>query len=294
MRIKIVLFIIALMISLQATIAYGMGIGVSPGNMSFKLAPGTSAEQQIYVINTGNETARYDVFVNESAYLNWFTFSPSSFDLKAGEQKEVKVTLKVPASAETYVKCKIKIPCTVPGRIVGAGVIIPVHIEISTLEESSSEGASSGGSSSERTSSGGSYSEEISSGGSSPEGTENSSDPLTKIEVKDILQQFLEKNTDARFNFTQNVTHISEKLEDYAENLQVIGTKSIDNVTRSFDGATKGFGDIIKSLGKKNPSVLAKIESYEEKFHTLPGFNALLEYVCLVISGLLLRRRSFK
>jgi hypothetical protein len=131
MRIKVSLFVIAVMISLQAATVYGMGVGVSPGNLSFKLAPGTSSEQLIYVINTGNETANYDVFLHESAYQKWFTFSPSSFTLKSGEQKEVKVSLKVPESAENEIKCKIKIPCTVPGKTVGAGIIIPVQIEIS-------------------------------------------------------------------------------------------------------------------------------------------------------------------
>lgn len=306
MRVKIVLFISVLLISLQGTAAYGMGIGVSPGNMSFKLAPGTSAEQQIYVINTGNETARYDIFVNESTYQNWFTFSSSSFDLKAGETKEVKVTLKVPASAETDIKCKIYIPCTVPGKSVGAGVIIPVHVELSTLEESSSEGVSSDSSSSEKISSDGSSSKKISSDGSSSEvtenssdggssnGTENSSNSLTNIIINETLQQSLEKNIDDRLNFTQNVTHIDEELKDYTGNLQAIVTRSIDNATRSFEVTTKGLGDTIKSLDEKNTFALNKIKSYEEKSHVLPGFNASLAYVCLVISGLLMRRRLLK
>ncbi|AKB54063.1 MULTISPECIES: COG1470 family protein [Methanosarcina] len=307
MKVKIVLFISVLLISLQGTAAYGMGIGVSPGNMSFKLAPGTSAEQQIYVINTGNETARYDVFVNESTYQNWFTFSPSSFDLKAGETKEVRVTLKVPASTETDIKCKIYVPCTIPGRSVGAGVIIPVHVEVSTLEESSSERVSSSGSSSKGVSSSGSSSKGIenssngsyskgtenSSNGSYSKGIENSSNPLTKIEINKTLQQSLE-NIDDRLNFSQNATHIDEELKDYTENLQVIMTKSIDNATRSFEVITKSLGNTIKNLGEKNPSDLTKIKSYEEKFHVLPGFNASLAYVCLVISGLLMRRRLLK
>lgn len=306
MRVKIVLFISVLLISLQGTAAYGMGIGVSPGNMSFKLAPGTSAEQQIYVINTGNETARYDIFVNESTYQNWFTFSSSSFDLKAGETKEVKVTLKIPASAETDIKCKIYIPCTVPGKSVGAGVIIPVHVELSTLEESSSEGVSSDSSSSEKISSDGSSSKKISSDGSSSEvtenssdgdssnGTENSSNSLTNIIINETLQQSLEKNIDGRLNFTQNVTHIDEELKDYTGNLQAIVTRSIDNATRSFEVTTKGLGDTIKSLDEKNTFALTKIKSYEEKSHVLPGFNASLAYVCLVISGLLMRKRLLK
>lgn len=217
MKIKILILIVPLIISLQAASVYGMGVGVSPGNMSFKLAPGTSSEQPLYVINTGNETAKYNVFVNESAYQNWFTFSPSSFDLKAGEVKEVKVTLKVPDSAETDVKCKINIPCTVPGRIVGAGIIIPVYVELSTLEDSSSEKVSSESSSSKGMSSGDSSSEVVSSDNNSSKGTENSSNPLNKIEVKEALKRSVEKNIDNRLNFTQNATHIDEKLKDYAQ-----------------------------------------------------------------------------
>lgn len=215
MKIKILILIVPLIISLQATSVYGMGVGVSPGNMSFKLAPGTSSEQPLYVINTGNETAKYNVFVNESAYQNWFTFSPSSFDLKAGEVKEVKVTLKVPDSAETDVKCKINIPCTVPGRIVGAGIIIPVYVELSTLEDSSSERVSSESNSSKEMSSGDSSSEVVSSDSNSSKGTENSSNPINKIEVKEALKRSVEKNIDDRLNFTQNVTHIDEKLKAY-------------------------------------------------------------------------------
>jgi hypothetical protein len=222
MKIKILLFIVTLIISLQATTAYGMGVGVSPGNMSFKLAPGTSSEQTMYVINTGNETAKYDVFVNESAYQNWFTFSSSSFDLKAGEIKEVKVTLKVPASAETDFKCKINIPCTVPGRTVGAGVKIPVRVELSTLEESSSEGVSSSGSSSKGVASGSSSSKGVSSSSSSSEETENSSNPLTEIKSKETLKQSLKKIIDNILNFIQSILYMGEKLKNYIEIFPVI------------------------------------------------------------------------
>jgi hypothetical protein len=226
MRMKIVLLIITLMISVQATTASGMGIGVSPGNMSFKLAPETSAEQLLYVINTGNETAKYDVFVDGSTYKNWFTFSPSSFYLIAGEQKEVKVTLNAPASAEANAECKIKIPCTVSGSVVGTGIIIPVHIEIRG------------------------------------------------------------NNSDAMFNFIQDVNFVVEKLKDSAENLKVIGTKSLDD-------AAKSVYDIIKILDEKYPGALAEIKNDEEKFRALPGFDAPLAGAGLVISGLIMRRRFF-
>jgi len=187
MRMKVVLLIIAFMVSMQVVAtASDIGIGASPGNMSYMLAPGSSAEQSLYVINTGTETATYNVFIDDSTYSGWFTFSVSSFELSAGENKKVKVTLNVPASAKEDVDCKIKIPCTVPGGDVGTGIMIPVHIEISSSEDSSSKKSSSGGSSS-----GG--------GGGSPE-------PASNVEARELSQQYITSGSRVRFNFTQDAT----------------------------------------------------------------------------------------
>jgi len=80
MRMKVVLFILALMVSIQAVASASyIGVGISSGNMNYRLAPGSSAEQSLYVINTGTETATYNVFVDESGYYSWFTFSVSFF-----------------------------------------------------------------------------------------------------------------------------------------------------------------------------------------------------------------------
>ncbi|MDD4250022.1 MAG: PGF-pre-PGF domain-containing protein, partial [Methanosarcina sp.] len=204
MRIKLVLFIIALIVSVQVVTASDIGVGVSLGNMSYRLAPGALAEQSLYVINTGTETATYNVFLDDSAYDSWFTFSASSFELRAGENKEVKVTLSVPASAEEDVDCKIKIPCTVPGGEVGTGVLIPVHIDISTSEESSSRVSSSGSSSS-----GG--------GGGSPE-------PGSNVKSKELSQQYVVSGSSVRFNFTQDATCVKYVEFDAKKSLGKITT----------------------------------------------------------------------
>jgi len=204
MRMKVVLFLLALMFSMQAVAASDIGVGVSPGNLSYRLAPGTSAEQSLYVINTGTETATYNIFVDESTYESWFTFSVSSFELRAGENKEVKVMLSVPSSAEGDVDCKIKVPCTVPGGDVGTGIIIPVHIELSTSEESSSRTSSSGGSSS-----GG--------GGGSPE-------PASNIEAKELSQQYVASGSRIRFNFAQEATCVKYVEFDAKKSLGKITT----------------------------------------------------------------------
>lgn len=197
MRMKVVLFIFALMVSMQAVTASDIGVGVSPGNMSYRLAPGSSEEQPLYVINTGTETATYNLFVDESAYDSWFAFSASSFELRPGENKEVKVTLSVPASAEEDMDCKIKIPCTVPEGEVGTGIIIPVHIELLTSVSSSGKSSS----------------------GSSPSGGGGSPEPSSNVEVKELSQQYAASGNKVRFNFTQNATCVKYVVFDAKKSL---------------------------------------------------------------------------
>jgi PGF-pre-PGF domain-containing protein len=213
MRMKVVLFIFALLVSIQTTAASDIGVGASPGNLNYRLAPGSSAEQSLYVINTGTETATYSVFVDESAYSSWFTFSISSFELRAGENKEVKVRLSVPASAEEDVDCKIKVPCTVPEGDVGTGIIIPVHIELLSSVESSSGGNSGSGSSSISSASSGSSS----GGGGSPE-------PASNVETRELTQQYVESGNHIRFEFTQDVTCVKYVEFDAKKSLGKITT----------------------------------------------------------------------
>lgn len=207
MRLIIVLLIVALIISVQAAAGSSSigGVGASPGNLSFRLAPETSAEQSLYVINTGNEAATYGIFVEEGACEDWFTFSSTSFDLKAGEYREVKVKLNVPATEETDVECNIKIPCTVSGKIVGAGIIIPVHIEISASEVN--------------------YSEVGSSGTSSSGGSKSFSGSFNSAKVKEISQQLVENASNLVVDSRQDITSAGEKLKNSTKTGRKLQTK---------------------------------------------------------------------
>ena len=245
------LLVIYLMISVQvAAASSGIGVGVSPRNMSFELSPATSAEQSLYVINTGSENETYEIFVDNSTYDNWFTFSPSSFDLKTGEIKEVKVTLEVPISAESNAECKIKIPCTLSGSDIGTEITVPVHIEIFTFE--------------------GNFSQSVSSGSSSAGEGEGSSESASDSEIKDIVQRFVKNNSDVRFNFTQNITYLGEALKDSGENLEVIATKSFDNVIKNFDNVIKNFNDTIENFNNKIKNFNDTIESFND---TIENFD---------------------
>jgi hypothetical protein len=229
MRMKTVLLIISLMMSVQAAASSsGIGVGVSPGNLSFELSPGTYAEQSLYVINTGNETATYNIFVDNCTCSGWFGFSPSSFDLRAGEVREVKVTLKVPTLAESGAECKIKIPCTAVGSDIGTGIIVPAHIEVLASEGNLSNNESSGSN-------------------SAGEG-DNSSKSARSLEIKKIVQKFVENSSDIRFNFTQNTTSLSETLKGSGENLEAIAIENINNTVKNFNDTIKSFDDTFRDF----------------------------------------------
>jgi len=227
MKMKTILLIISLIMSVQtAAASSGIGVGVSPGNLSFELSPGTYAEQLLYVINTGNETANYNVFVDNCTSENWFTFYPSSFDLKAGEVKKVNVTLKVPILEESDVECKIKIPCTADGSDIGTGIIVPVHIEVLTFEGNLSQNESSGSN-------------------SAGEG-ESSSKSARNLEIKKIVKILVENSSDIRVNFTQNITSLGETFKGSGENLEAIAIENIDDTVKNFNETIKSFDDTFK------------------------------------------------
>lgn len=261
MRLKILLLIIALMISVQAAAcSSSIGVGVSPGNMSFKLAPATSAEQSLYVINTGKETATYEIFVDDNTYDDWFRFSSTSFDLKEGEYKEVKVTLNVPATAETDVECKIKIPCTVSGEIIGTGVIIPVHIEISTSEVGYSKGDSSGAS----------FSGE----------SRGSAESSNNAGVKETSQKPVVNSSSLVVDSKQDITSAGEKLEASAENWEEIADMSLDSATAGLGNVTRKFEDVTTSLD----NTTQKFENTARRFEDLNIiFGSITQYVANII-----------
>lgn len=242
MRMKNLLLIIAFIILTQAASgSSGIGVGVNPDKMNFKLAPGMSEEQSLYVINTGSETATYGIFLDDSIYEDWFTFSSSSFDLKAGENKKVKIKLSVPESVEDNVECKLKVPCTVSGSAIGTGIIIPVHIDISAPEEDSLKA--------------------VSLRDSSSGGMKGSLKSFIDKEIKEVSQQFAVKNN-SFVDLTQNITYAEEKLKGSAENLKVI-------VIRSFEDSTTRLDDVIKKIDymiKRFDEIINKFYELKEMF----------------------------
>jgi hypothetical protein len=141
MKIKIMLLILALLASVQITEA--AGTGVSPGNFTFKLAPGASENQLLTVFNMGTESASFSVSKSPSNVSNWITLSPStSFELEGKKTKEILVKITAPPSATTGGKCNLKIIGT-SGGILNIAISVPVSVLV--LDSDSSSGDLSGG-----------------------------------------------------------------------------------------------------------------------------------------------------
>jgi hypothetical protein len=88
------------------------------------------------------------------------------------------------------------------------------------------------------------------------------------------------------FDLIQNIIDIGQKMKSSAKNSETTAIRILCNATTSLN--TTSLTNTIKGLAEKNPSSVDKIKVYEEKLHALPGFDAPIEIICLVISRLLI------
>ncbi len=103
---KIILFIIIISLIFPVVILAGVGVGVNLGKIEIDepLKPGGIYNfPSLGVINTGDEPGDYEVEVTyhqDQPQLRplqeWFSFSPSSFHLEAGQSQNVAVKLSLP------------------------------------------------------------------------------------------------------------------------------------------------------------------------------------------------------
>ena len=82
----------------------GVGVGLGKVDIDEELSPGGIYKlPTLPVLNTGDEDAEYEVKVtfreDQEEFrpdVDWFTFSPQSFPLKAGESRQVEVSITLP------------------------------------------------------------------------------------------------------------------------------------------------------------------------------------------------------
>jgi hypothetical protein len=66
---KKILLCITIYIIFSQTVS-AIGVGVTPGNLTFSVQAGSSDTESLYVINTGTEVSNYRVYADEY-YADW-------------------------------------------------------------------------------------------------------------------------------------------------------------------------------------------------------------------------------
>ncbi|MBM3132348.1 MAG: hypothetical protein FJZ95_04860 [Chloroflexi bacterium] len=127
----IIPFLLLLLTALTPAPASAAGIGVAPGRIEFA---GNSPEATLYVINTGQTLATYQVYT-EDEFAGWFQISPARFPLAPNENMAVRITLSpsvIAASEHAPEILVVAFENSAQGEI-GAGVKVPVHMALSPL-----------------------------------------------------------------------------------------------------------------------------------------------------------------
>ena len=124
--------LIAVTLSLPISVL-AAGVGIAPRELEFNVYPGSSANETLYVINTGDSEAEYRVYAEEK-YKNWFDITPNEFTLTPSEVKEVQITVSPPLLSVGDHVAYIYVAATNPSPQLGmgAGIKVPVHLHITS------------------------------------------------------------------------------------------------------------------------------------------------------------------
>lgn len=98
------LFILGLILPTTSLAKIGVGVGLGKVAIDEELTPGGIYKlPTLPVLNTGDEDGEYQVSItfreDQEEFRpeeGWFTFSPQSFPLKAGESQQVEVSMTLP------------------------------------------------------------------------------------------------------------------------------------------------------------------------------------------------------
>jgi len=127
---KIILRGLVILLLATPTVA-AVGIGVNPAKMEFDVCAGESITKTLYVINTGDVGASYEVYADES----YLAVKPEEFQLSPGEIQAVSVIVSIPENAdiEGHTTTISVVTSNPPSDLtMDAGVKIPVSITVKT------------------------------------------------------------------------------------------------------------------------------------------------------------------
>ncbi len=159
-----------------------------PDNLSISAKKGDILEYSFNVTNNNNESLSCNVSVEDQNYSDWFEFSPFTFELEAGENKEINFTIFVPNSAEGNHNFNLSIFSKSYSNLLVEN-LLSFMISVESSDESSDEDDHGGGSS----------------GGG---GSGGSPEPASNVRGKELSQQFVTNGNRIRFEFVRKVTPV--------------------------------------------------------------------------------------
>jgi len=127
---KIILLGLVVLLLTTPSVA-AVSIGVSPAKVEFDVCAGESVTETLYVINTDEVGANYEVYADKP----YLAANPEEFQLSPGEVQAVSVTVSIPENANTGGHtATISVVTSNPSSdlSMGAGVKIPVSIMVKT------------------------------------------------------------------------------------------------------------------------------------------------------------------
>ena len=134
-RFAAVLLTAGVLLLAVSTTVPAASVGVTPGQMAFSVRAGGTDEQTLYVINQGNTTSEFNVYI-EGENGDWFIITPDTFTLGAQQTKDVEIKIAPPLTAglKDY-DVKICIISMSPDSDlhIGAGIKVLAHVQVTGL-----------------------------------------------------------------------------------------------------------------------------------------------------------------
>jgi hypothetical protein len=112
--------------------ASAVGIGVSPGKVEYRVLPGGTAVQTLYVINQSDCETELLVHI-EGGNEDWFEITPREFTLNVQETEGVEIRvsppLMTPPQEQDVSICIVALPSDSDLRV-GAGIKVTAHVQL--------------------------------------------------------------------------------------------------------------------------------------------------------------------
>lgn len=126
----LLLFLIGLLSTPVSGIAMPWG---GKYKFDYSVEVGSSNTQGTFILNDETKDLKYNIVVHGN-YSDWFNFSRNNFTLKPGEQGGFNITVSPPEGTEpgnytTGIRI-VGSPPSAEGFTVGAGLLLPVKIEV--------------------------------------------------------------------------------------------------------------------------------------------------------------------